>query len=455
MEIIVKHAALALSVGVFVAGQAPALAVEKADSDTEARPPVSLKLYVGPAGELGNRGLTSNRTQTKTSGSVTTGTDSRTSTTTTSTPTTSTQVGGVGYQYGGDLTWWAQGRFGLGLGFFGANVPSLQTSTVLSLHGQDPSTYKNETKTESGGTTSSLTLGDSTTIASYNPFGGGGTTHTITIGIPAANATNALTTTYSATGVGTILTLRQGDTAATNPKSNFKSVGGMAFTNSRTFNVNDVILHGDYMLARGQNGEISLFGGVTVPIINARHTFAAKTVGDGGQGDSAKETELGFKADGAQTFRRVTETTINNAVTTDTSMLLAGPVFGLNASYKVTPTFGLFTQLGYAPVLGGSASTTTLTQTNSTVVATVTDATVDAPPGTTNGSTTTSTSTTTTTPAIAGVTGAAALGSLGGSLQVGPVTLFADGNARSYNIGPLSGVPEVIYGIRLGGGIGF
>ncbi|MBM3273707.1 MAG: hypothetical protein FJZ00_01035, partial [Candidatus Sericytochromatia bacterium] len=273
-----------------------------------AEPALDLRVFGGAGAEMGTSVITVNRTQTRADGSTKPGTNAVTTTTTTSTITPQTLGSGIGGSYGLDLTWWPAGRFGLKAHYLGSVTGSGQQANLLQLHGQDIATFKNETTTGSGGETTTRTMTDITTVTS--PVAGGAS-YTMAIGIPAAGAAGTLTTTYS-TGGAADLTLRQGDTATTNPKSNFVSTGGMAFVASRWITADDISLLGAYKMLDAPGGTVTLLGGMTVPIVGIRQSATAKTVGDRGQGDTAKGTEQAFDNTGATTFNRTTETTLDS-----------------------------------------------------------------------------------------------------------------------------------------------
>jgi hypothetical protein len=413
-----------------------------------AEPAIDVRVFGGPAAEMGTTAITVNRTLTRADGSTKPGTNAVTTTTTTSTITPQTLGSGIGGTYGLDLTWWPAGRFGLKAHYLGSVTGSGQQVNLLHLHGQDVATFKNETTTGTGGETTTKTMTDTTTITS--PVAGGAA-FSMAIGIPAAGAAGTLTTTYS-TGGAAALTLRQGDTATTNPKSNFVSVGGMAFVASRWITADDISLLGAYKMLDASGGTIKLLGGMTVPIVGIRQSATAKTVGDKGQGDTAKETEQAFDNTGTTTFNRTTETTLDATIKSDAFIVAAGPTIGVHAALRPVGTLELYTQMGYSPVVGGSQTTSTTTTNKTKTVVTVTGATAGAPAGVTNGSTTTEATTTTPGQVIAPVAGSHAHAKVGASVIIGPVRVYGEGVVRSYN---LTLAPLTTYGVRAGAGMSF
>lgn len=419
---------------------APAAATAPANGAV--RPGATLRVFIGPAGDLGNQALTVTRSQSTTNTSATTGTDAvNTSGATTSISTTNMGMG-LGLMYGADYVWWGGNRAGVGLSLFGSYTGAGTSTNILHLNGQDVSVYKNST-TVSGTTTTTATMTDTTAITSALP---GGPNYTVAIGIPAAGVTNPVTTTYSQVGGATLLTLRQGDDAATNPKSNFVSQGGMGFASSRSMWINDLSFHGDYVLAESPTSGISLFGGMTLPVGSIRQGTSAKTVGDKGNGDTAKQTETGFAADGSTAFVRVTDTTLNNSITADSSMLLAGPVIGLNAYYGLNNGMLLYTQVGYAPVLAGTMTTSINATSRNKSVVTISQATPAS--GLSNGTTTTESNVTVPSTIVTNVTGSETFGSVGFGFGAAGFNLFTEATARGYGLG---GMSSTVVGAKLGG----
>ncbi|MBO9541033.1 hypothetical protein J7643_10635 [bacterium] len=417
------------------------VAAAPAPSVSAARPNVSLSVFIGPAFELGNRALMVDRTTTVTESRVVTGNDAVNSTTVKPTDKPATRENGLGVMYGLDATWWGGSRFGLGAGLFGANVWGTTSTEAMHLFGQSTDALKG-TSTTSNNTTDTRSVSDTMTIST--PFANYGATITA----PAANAANTVfTTSYTRNG-GNILTLRQGDssTAANTPKSTYAAEGGMAYSVARSFMVNDLTFHGDYVLADGPMGTVSFFGGVTMPIGAAKQETTAKTVkGDKAEG-AAKQTETQFDATGTKTTEIVTETTAKDNSVADSSFLAMGPIIGLSASYNVNPTLTLYTKVGYAPVLIGSTTTNTTNTNTSKILTTTTPV---------NGAKTTQSNegnTTTSNMAIAGLSGTETIGSIGAGYKVGMATLIGEGTARAYNLG---GVSELVYGLKLGAGFNF
>jgi len=399
--------------------------------------------FIGPAGELGNRAITTSRAQATTQTITTTGANASTTTTATPSLATGTFGDGVGLLYGADGTWWADERLGLGASLFGAYLGASQNNPILSLNGQDPSTYKNTTST-SGATITGNTLSDSTTITPNVGLAGA---YGVVIGIPAAAAQGTLTTSYTGFTVpagASALTLQVGDTAAGNPKSSVASKGGVTYNYSRTMWLNDLGAHGEYRLWNAPEGALSLFGGVTVPFGNLHQGFTAKTVGDKGQGDTAEQVENAVDATGTATYKRTTDWTVNETFTTDSSFLMAGPVIGLNAQYRLGSRLGLKTQIGYAPVLLGSVTTNGVTSKAYQSAVTISGPT--PPAGTQAGTSTTGSSTTTPTQAIGGAVDAETLGSLGVTYDLGRFGLVGAVTVRDYS----GTVGDFVYGLQLG-----
>lgn len=448
---------LALSVGVIALSAAPGAAQMRRSTTSPAatsaaapadpgRAGSTLRVFIGPAMDLGNQSQTIQRTRSTTTTSATTGTNAvTTSGATTSVDTTNLGLG-LGVMYGGDYTWWGGNRAGLGVSLFGSYVGAGNATNILHLNGQSPDSYKNSTTT-AGTTTTTTTLTDSTAITSGMP---GGPSYTVTVGIPAAGVTAPLTTTYAQAGVGTFLTLSQGDTAAGNPRSNFASVGGVNFGDSRSLWINDLSFHGDYMLVDSPAGGISLFGGLTMPMGVMRQNTTVRTVGDKGNGDKATQTETAFAADGSTSFVRVTETTINNSMTADSSMLLAGPVIGLNAFYGLNNGLQLYSQLGYSPILVGTVNTTTTANNRNKSVVTISQAAAGS--GQTNGTTTTETNVLIPGRSLTNFNGTETFGSVGLGFRFAGFNLFTEATARSYGLG---GFSTTVLGAKLGGAFSF
>ncbi len=402
------------------------------------------------AGELGQRSLLGTRTQSTTTTTTETGTDAK-SISDVDTAVTHTHFdNGFGFSYGSDFTWWGNSGFGVGASVFGAALTAAKSATVAHLNDEDPSTFKNQ-KTISGTTTTTSTLSDTTTfVTPSGQFGGGTSVLTMTVGMPAADVVGELSSTWTAgPGGATLLTLRQGDSAASNPKSNFKSEGGIQYATARLLWLNDILLHGDYSLIEGAQGRLALFGGLTVPVGYHRTTSTLRSVGDQGQGDTAKETEIKFQADG-KSHTVTTETTLSNVTTATSLLLMGGPIIGISGQYSFGDLFGSYLRIGYAPALGGTLSTNAaVASTSKRVVTTAGDS---LPAGVTAGTSTTESTSTTPSQTVNNLNGTETMAALGGALKFGPLRINAEAQARNYAIGF---GPLLIYGIQTGVGLSF
>lgn len=442
----------ALSLALLVA--TPALA-DTAPAGGSSDPSFTAHFFVGPGFGMGSRLLVQTRTRSTTTTATTPGTNASTTTTASSSITTSSLENGLGVVYGADLTWWASPEFGLGLDLFGGDVGSGQSATILGLNGQAATSYQNTSTSATGATTTTFTQTDTTTIS---PAVGGAPAYTVTIGIPAAGAQGTLSTTYSESGVGDIFKLQQGDSANTNPKNSFSSTGGMQFANTQSLWVNDLGLSGTYALWRGARGLVSLFGGMTLPVLDTRSASTATTVGANGSGATAEQVETAFDASGSVAATQTTDTTLNNSVSTDNVLIALGPVVGVDAAYDVTSNLHVYTQIGYAPVLDGSMQSDGTVSSSTKTVVTTTGVTASGTAlGFANGTSTTSTSTSNPGQAIANVTGSETMATLGAQYdlaQFGSSNLGVYGElvARDY---VFAGAPEAVYGLRIGAGLGF
>lgn len=469
-----KHLALALSLPLIALVAQPAHAQPRrtpvtvaapAEAPTGNRPANEVRVYIGPASELGASTQVMGRSSTMVTTKTTTG-GTTTSTTTASASFTPTNTGnGLGVMYGIDATWWTSDRMGFGGNLFGAYVGSSTSRTVLGLYGQPASAYSTSTSV-SGTTTTGTGFSDKTTISS---FGTAAPALDVTISGPAAGALGELTTTFTGLGTplagiagapGTPMSLKQGDTAAapTAPRTTYNSQGGVNYNFGRTFLLNDLSMHGDYSLLSAPAGGVSFFGGVTMPVGFNHNNLTAKSVGDNGNGDTATQTATTYTgASTTDSYTTKTDWKLNESYTSDTSFLMLGPVFGLNAYYNIGANLRLYSQIGYAPVLGGSASSNTASSYNDQATVTVTHA--GAPAGAPADSTTVSNANyAVPAQAVTSMAGSEALGSVGVGFGFNGLNLFAEGTARSYNLASapagISG-PEVIYGLKLGGAFAF
>ena len=409
----------------------------------------NIRFFIGPALELGNRNLTVQRVQTtnnSTNPADTTASSYTTSASASKTITNSTLDNGLGVMYGLNGTWWSAGRFGLDFNLFGTYIFANQSVNILNLNGQDPSTYKNSTST-TGNEKTDTTMTDQTTIT---PNVNGVKTYGVSIGIPAAGAPGGtLTTTFSGFDEGQAdqFVLNQGDTATNNPKNSYSSVGGVNYAMSHSVWMNDFGVNGDYALVDTPTGGVTFFGGLVMPTGTLHEAFSAKSVGDKGQGDSAVQTDTIYPDTGTTNYyTRTTSWKANDSYATDTSLLMAGPIVGIKASYQLGG-LRLYSKVGYAPVLGGTAVTNSSTTRffQSTEVISGINGTPGVQAGTitkSNGSTIPSNVST-----VNNFGGNEMVGALGLGFQWSGLNFTAEGTVHSYNFG---GNPELIYGPALG-----
>lgn len=432
------------------------------------RPGFDLKVFVGPAFEGGNRATTFNRTRTTTVSGASGTAPSQTSTASSS-PTVSESASsgdGMGVMFGADGTWWATDRLGLGLGAFGAYLGSSQTNAVAHMSGRPIADFAGST---SGGLTTSTTENAwAYSIVPTGTLGGapipaGG--YTVAIGATTPGGVGGdtrVTTTYGGFTLPTAqggapvapgaFVLTSGSTTA--PNVNYGTpTGGASYTNARSVFMTDITPHGDIVLLDMPAGSLSMFGGFTVPNGSITSSFNAKTTGTN---DTATETTTTTTGAGA-VYTTTTSFKLNETYSANTSFLAVGPVIGLNGQYVLPNGLRLYSQLGYAPALVGSATGNTLTTRNNqtTVAVAYTTGTAGAgdPAAGTN-----SYSLSQSIPAqlVATLSGTSTIGSLGLGFGLGGLNLFAEGTARSYNLtgAPFLG-PELVYGLKLGLDFGF
>lgn len=407
-----------------------------------ARPRTELRIFIGPAFEGGNRRNFTSRTRTTTStpGAPTGATF--TSQSSSSTTIDNSDLGnGFGVMYGVDGTWWGTDRLGLGGSLFGAYV-SAGTSTNILPPSPLPS---NQTV---GANT--ITVTDTTSISTG--FGAGAYTTTLTP-VPVGGGLGGLTyagwSTIPGAG-GNSFALRTGTETGANPDT-YSSAGGAAYSASRTVWLNEIGMHGEYLLADSPAGGVSFFGGVTIPTAYLSQSFNAKTVGANGSGTVATETQ---NVDtGAGTYTQRTEYEFNETTRMDGSFVAMGPMIGLNAYYNMTPSTRLYTRLGYAPVLVGTLNSNTVTTVNnrrSVIIENV----QNNPAGVTAGTQRWESQTTTPNPSVTSFSGSETMGSIGVGFGLAGLNLFAEGTARGYSMTAPMG-PELIYGLKLGMSAGF
>ncbi|HEY9854142.1 MAG TPA: hypothetical protein V6D05_00300 [Stenomitos sp.] len=440
---------LALSVALVPMAASPSYAQIRRSVPTQAPAPAAaahpgteLRIFIGPAFEGGHRRAFTTRTRT-TGTAPTVAPTGATFTNASSSSTTIDQADfgdGLGVMYGVEGTWWGSDRLGLGASLFGAYLGA-GTSTNL----MPPASYPSFQTV--GANTVSVT--DVTNV--NTGFGG---TYTATVNaVPVGGGT--ADTTYGGwagiPGAGTTFALRSGTQTGANP-SIFSSTGGVAYSAGRTLWLNEIGLNGEYQVVDVPAGGVSFFGGFTMPMALMSQSFNAKTVGANGSGTVASETE---KVDqgGGNTFTRVTEYELNETTKMDGSFNAIGPVIGLNAHYNLNPGTRLYTRLGYAPVLVGTANSSTVTSLNSRRSIIISD--VQGTPTATVGTQRWETQVNTpAAPSVAPFSGSETIGSLGLGFGLGGYNLFAEGTARSYSLGAPLGA-ELIYGLKLGLNAGF
>lgn len=421
---------------------APAAATSPAAG---ARTGTELRLFIGPAFEAGNANTSLARTQSKTTTNTTTQ-----GTTTTTTSNASPSVSnfgsfgdGIGLMYGVDGTWWGADRLGLGANLFGAYLNAGQTTNIQHLNGQQASTFLT---TVSGAQTT--VVGETISITPGAGLGVGALT--TTIGPTGGAGSTVVSTTYGGftTPAGaSAFVLRSGTSAAAAPNSTFTSTGGASYTQGRTFWLNDVGLNANYVVWDNPSGAVSFFGGFTIPTAFESRSFTAKTTGANNSGDVASETENAVGATAADTATVTRSWKYNQSYASNMSLFALGPVLGLNATYALGG-MQVYSQVGYAPVLIGTATTNTVTVVSNEVTQNVTTAGAGAG-GYTAGTTVNRVDTRTEGQVVAPISGSEAIGSLGLGFGMGGMRLFTEGTARSYLLGAAGS--QLVYGLKVGG----
>ena len=399
-------------------------------------PSTEFRIFVGPAFESGrHRDFKSRDSQTVTGPTnLPTGASFTSSS---SSSATVDQVGtgtGFGVMYGLEGKWWPSRRMGLGGSLFGAFVGSGTSASVL----QPESLPSNRVE---GGNT--VTVSDATTITP--PFG---TTYTATLTpVPVGGGPGSVSyrgwRTIPGQG-GDNFTLRSGSDTGANPDS-YESSGGVTFATAQSTWLNEPSVCGSYRFVDGPWGEVSFFGGVTVPVAQISQTFTARTVGAKEQGAVAVETR---KVDqgGGQTYTERTEYELNESRRLDSSLVAAGPIVGLDARARLGQTGSLYTRVGYAPILVGALSASTNVTVKNRRTVTTSDI-QGNPAGITAGARTHEVETTSPTRTVAAISSSEMMGAVGATFNVGGLNLFTEALARVYT--PTFG-PQLIYGANLG-----
>lgn len=441
---------LALSVALVALTGTPAAAQMRRSAPTAApaataqapsRPTTDFRIFIGPAFEGGSRSLFKTRTSgTSTAPTAAPAGASFTAASSGSTSVEQTEVGnGVGVMYGAEGTWWGADRLGLGASLFGAYVGGGAATNIL------PPDKLPTIKTDGGNTitpTETTTLNGTGYSVGMTPTPSGG-------GL--ANLSFNGWTTLPGVG-GTSFLLQSGTETGANPDT-YSSTGGVSYSLNRTVWLNEVGVHGAYRLVEAPSGGVSFFGGFTFPTAFMSQTYTAKTVGANGQGTVATQTQNADEGGGA-TYVQKTEYELNETTRSDSSVMAFGPMIGLDAYYNLNPSTRLYTRLGYAPVLVGTATGTSVKTVNDRV-SVIVDNVQGTPAGATAGTRRWENQVSTPgAPTVTSISGAETAGSIGVGFGFAGYNLFAEGTARSYSLGGAMG-PELLYGLKLGLNFGF
>ncbi|MEB3298329.1 MAG: hypothetical protein VKO21_02435 [Candidatus Sericytochromatia bacterium] len=253
-------------------------------AEARGRTGLSVDFALGLGGLHGQAGVATTRTVT-TQSAVTTADNSENRVTATPSQTTTSLVGGLGASYGLGLRWKSADGWATQLRLDGSVLGAGTSFTALSLFGQDKGKYTNTTRTVNTVTTVNTTT-DRMDVSSLVPgFGGAGAS--VAIGLPApfgeGQSSGVFTTTFSGLGNlpgGNSFILREGDSEAGGIKSAFSSQGGMVYRHGRSVQVHDLTAATSLAVLRQGSAELSLLGGLSLPVSIQQASFVQQTVSD-------------------------------------------------------------------------------------------------------------------------------------------------------------------------------
>ncbi|MEB3237359.1 MAG: hypothetical protein VKO64_07020 [Candidatus Sericytochromatia bacterium] len=379
--------------------------------------------------------------------------NTKTKTTSASDVTSTTLGGGIGASYGLGLRWHSADGWGSSLRVDGAWLAAGNATTALGKLSRTDKDSSGSTATDAGVTTTTV-VGDRLDVSSL--IGGvPGASVQLTLPAPVADPQPAVgpaptTTTFSGLGnlaQGGAFAVRDGAEDNAGTTSNFASSGGIAYRRSSSVLVNDLTAGTSLAVLRREGAQLSLTGGLTMPMSMRSDAFVQQTVDKTGKhAELAETTTLTTTADGTAQGSIVNGLNATSSVTVENTEVMFGPLLGAEGHIMLGSLATLYGQVGWAPALGGQGNSRRKTVESGTrrTVNTAADGTVTTTEATVGNSATTE--------AASGFLGQSARGLVGLQLKLMGVDSFVETGARTYAFG--SG-PQTIWNIRGGAGLTF
>ncbi|MEB3204772.1 MAG: hypothetical protein VKP57_08730 [Candidatus Sericytochromatia bacterium] len=416
---------------------------------------LSIDLGIGLGGAHGQAGTATLRTRTTTEDVVDTDPSPKNASKVTSDVTSTTLGGGLGASYGIGLRWRSAEGWGSSLRVDGGWLASGTSTTALGNLGRTEKDGVASITTEGTKTTTKV-LADRLNVSSLLAgVPGAAVALTLPVPLPADQqpAVGPVPTTTTFTGLGNLaqaagtFAVRDGAVDNAGTTSTFKSTGGIAYRHAASLLINDMTAATSMAVMRRPDAEISLVGGLTMPMAVRSASFVQQTVDAAGK--HAELSELDTRTTTADSTAKgsvLNGLNATSSVTVDTTEIMFGPLLGAEGHVALGSAATLYGQVGWAPALGGQGNSRTRSVESGVrrTVNTAEDGTVTSTEVTIANSVATETA--------RGFLGQSAQGLVGLQVQLLGLDTFVETGARTYSFGT---GPQTVWNVRGGAGLSF